>query len=106
MLFSGCSVHKPIPYQDRKEYKIDGKESQGVVTLRGRIRFALLRLALCYSVVPLGSAHKPITYEDSKRMCQSNRCNLVRIELLQFNLIILSKFRFRTVQSNFVMPAL
>ena len=42
-----------------------------MVTSRGRTRVALLRLALCYSVVPLRSAHKPIPYGDSKRICQS-----------------------------------
>ena len=33
----------------------DRKESRGLVTSRGRTRVALLRLALCYSVVPLRS---------------------------------------------------
>ena len=44
-----------------------------MVTSRGRTRVALLRLALCYSGVPLRSTHKPIPYEDIKRMCQSNQ---------------------------------
>ena len=39
---------------------------RGVVTSRGRTRVALLRLALCYSVVPLRSAHKPIPYDFRK----------------------------------------
>ena len=50
---------------------------------RRRTRVALLGLALCYSVVPQRSAHKPIPYEDSKRMCQSNKIKLV-IHLLFF----------------------
>ena len=37
-----------------------------MVTSRGRTRVALLRLALCYSVVPLRLTHKPIPYEDRK----------------------------------------
>ena len=37
-----------------------------MITWRERTRVALLRLALCYPVVPLRSAHKPIPYEDRK----------------------------------------
>ena len=47
--------------------KNESKESQGMVTSRGKTRVALLRLAFCYSVVPLRSGHKPIPYEDRKR---------------------------------------
>ena len=38
-----------------------------MVTSRGRTRVTLLRLALCYSVVPLGLAHKLIPYKDRKK---------------------------------------
>ena len=51
-----------------------------MVTSRGRTRVALLRLALCYSVVPLRSAHKNIPYEDSKRMCQSHQSNQIKFK--------------------------
>ena len=37
-----------------------------MVTSRGRTRLALLRLTLCFLVVPLRSAHKHIPYKDSK----------------------------------------
>ena len=47
-----------------------------MVTSKERTRVALLGLALGYSVVPLRSVHKPIPYEDSKHMCQSNKIKL------------------------------
>ena len=49
-------------------------KSDTIITKCGHIdRKDQGRTALCYSVVPLRSAHKPIPYEDSKRMCQSNQ---------------------------------
>ena len=49
------------------------KESRGVVTSRGRTRAALLRLALCYSVVLCAQRINPYLTKDGKRMCQSNQ---------------------------------
>ena len=52
---------------------------------------ALLRFALCYSVVPLRSAHKPIPYEDSKRMCQSNESLFKYIPLRPYIAALLAR---------------
>ena len=53
---------------DMGEVKSPTNYEKGTVSPKSssRTRVALLRLALCYSVVPLCSAHKPKQYKDRK----------------------------------------
>ena len=73
-----------------------------MVTSRGWTRVALLRLALCYSVVPLRSAHKPKPYEDSKRMCQSNPRQVIILGYSEVKV----RHSFHTLESSDIAPVL